>query len=147
MSLTANLGDAKTTIVHPASTTHGRLTTGQREAAGISEGLVRIAVGLQDLEDLPSDCLRGFAALGRFEHPAAAVFTLAVTPAPHAWPDCERGSGDLINNSCRNALAVLGQLLKGHNLIEVHVAIDLICHGVNLAGVLQILRRCRQFPE
>jgi O-succinylhomoserine sulfhydrylase len=65
MSLTANLGDAKTTIVHPASTTHGRLTAGQCEAAGISEGLVRIAVGLEDLEDLQSDCLRGLAALGR----------------------------------------------------------------------------------
>ena len=63
MSLTANLGDAKTTIVHPASTTHGRLTAHQRGAAGISEGLVRIAVGLEDLEDLQSDCLRGFAAL------------------------------------------------------------------------------------
>ena len=65
MSLTANLGDAKTTIVHPASTTHGRLTAEQRDAAGISEGLVRIAVGLEDLEDLQSDCLRGFAALTR----------------------------------------------------------------------------------
>ncbi|MGB2192814.1 MAG: O-succinylhomoserine sulfhydrylase, partial [Luminiphilus sp.] len=65
MSLTANLGDAKTTVVHPASTTHGRLTAEQRGAAGISEGLVRIAVGLEDLEDLQSDCLRGFAALSR----------------------------------------------------------------------------------
>ena len=65
MSLTANLGDAKTTIVHPASTTHGRLTVEQREAAGISEGLVRIAVGLEDLEDIQADCLRGFAALTR----------------------------------------------------------------------------------
>ena len=65
MSLTANLGDAKTTIVHPPSTTHGRLTAEQRNAAGISEGLVRIAVGLEDLEDLQSDCLRGFAALTR----------------------------------------------------------------------------------
>ena len=65
MSLTANLGDAKTTIVHPGSTTHGRLTAEQRDASGISEGLVRIAVGLEDLEDLKLDCLRGFAALGR----------------------------------------------------------------------------------
>ncbi len=65
MSLTANLGDTKTTIVHPASTTHGRLTADQRAAAGISEGLVRIAVGLEDLEDLQSDCLRGVAALAR----------------------------------------------------------------------------------
>ena len=61
MSLTANLGDTKTTIVHPASTTHGRLSVAQREAAGISEGLVRIAVGLENFEDLQSDCERGFA--------------------------------------------------------------------------------------
>ena len=62
MLLTANLGDAKTTIVHPASTTHGRMTVAQREAAGISQGLVRIVVGLEDLQ---SDCLRGFGALSR----------------------------------------------------------------------------------
>ena len=65
MSLTANLGDAKTTIVRPTSTTHGRLTVAQREATGISEGLVRIALGLEDLDDLQSDCLRGFGALSR----------------------------------------------------------------------------------
>ena len=65
MSLTVNLGDAKNTIVHPASTTHGRLTAKQREAAGICEGLVGIAVGFEDLEDLQSHCLRSFAALGR----------------------------------------------------------------------------------
>jgi len=63
MSLTANLGDAKTTIVHPASTTHGRLSAEQREAAGIDEGLIRIAVGLEDLSDLQADCERGFFAL------------------------------------------------------------------------------------
>ena len=65
MSLTANLGDAKTTIVHPESTTHGRVTAGRREAAGMSEGLLRNAVGLEDPEDLQSDCLRGFAAMSR----------------------------------------------------------------------------------
>ena len=63
MSLTANLGDAKTTIVHPASTTHGRLSVDQREAAGVCEGLIRIAVGLEDLEDIQADCDRGFAAI------------------------------------------------------------------------------------
>jgi O-succinylhomoserine sulfhydrylase len=57
------LGDAKTTIIHTASTTHGRLTDSQRAAAGISEGLVRIAVGLEDLEDLQADCLKGFSAV------------------------------------------------------------------------------------
>ena len=62
MSLTANLGDAKTTIVHPATTTHGRLSEQQRKEAGIHQGLIRIAVGLEDVEDLQSDCERGFAA-------------------------------------------------------------------------------------
>jgi len=63
MSLTANLGDVKSTIVHPASTTHGRLSQAQRTDAGISDGLIRIAVGLEDLEDLQADCDRGFRAL------------------------------------------------------------------------------------
>jgi O-succinylhomoserine sulfhydrylase len=63
MSLTANLGDVKSTIVHPASTTHGRLSQAQRTDAGISDGLIRIAVGLEDLEDLQTDCDRGFRAL------------------------------------------------------------------------------------
>jgi len=64
MSLTANLGDAKTTIVHPASTTHGRLTAAQRQEAGIDENLVRVAVGLEHVDDLRTDLQRGLAALG-----------------------------------------------------------------------------------
>lgn len=63
MSITANLGDAKTTITHPATTTHGRLSPEAKAAAGITEGLIRIAVGLEDLADLRADCARGFAAL------------------------------------------------------------------------------------
>ncbi len=63
MSHTANLGDAKTTIVHPASTTHGRLSEEQRQAAGIQQNLVRIAVGLEDPGDIINDIERGFAAL------------------------------------------------------------------------------------
>ena len=63
MSLTANLGDTKTTIVHPATTTHGRLAPEQRAAAGIQDGLIRIAAGLEDLEDLQADCERGRSAL------------------------------------------------------------------------------------
>lgn len=63
MSLTANLGDAKTTIVHPATTTHGRLTPTQREEAGIRDGLIRIAVGLENVEDLKADMQRGFAGI------------------------------------------------------------------------------------
>jgi O-succinylhomoserine sulfhydrylase len=55
MSITANLGDTRTTITHPATTTHGRLAPEARERAGITEGLVRIAVGLESVEDLKSD--------------------------------------------------------------------------------------------
>jgi O-succinylhomoserine sulfhydrylase len=59
ISISANLGDAKSTITHPATTTHGRLTAKQRQAAGISNGLVRVAVGLEDIEDIKADLARG----------------------------------------------------------------------------------------
>ena len=59
LSITANLGDTKTTITHPATTTHGRLTAEQRSEAGISDGLIRIAVGLEDIDDIKADLLRG----------------------------------------------------------------------------------------
>lgn len=55
LSVTANLGDTKTTIVHPATTTHGRLSDEQRDAAGISQALIRISVGLEDIEDIKAD--------------------------------------------------------------------------------------------
>ncbi|MFW2374503.1 MAG: O-succinylhomoserine sulfhydrylase [Gammaproteobacteria bacterium] len=61
VSITANLGDTKTTITHPATTTHGRLTAEQREQAGIADGLIRVAVGLEDLEDLKRDLARGMS--------------------------------------------------------------------------------------
>ena len=60
ISITANLGDAKTTITHPAATTHGRLTPQERETAGIREGLVRISVGLETVADIQRDLERGF---------------------------------------------------------------------------------------
>lgn len=62
-SITANLGDTKTTITHPASTSHGRLSEPQRLAAGITQGLIRVAVGLEDLQDLKADLARGLDAL------------------------------------------------------------------------------------
>ncbi|XVJ70549.1 MAG: O-succinylhomoserine sulfhydrylase [Rhizobacter sp.] len=62
-SITANLGDTKSTITHPASTTHGRLTEAQRNDAGISQGLVRIAAGLEHIDDLKADLLRGLQSL------------------------------------------------------------------------------------
>ena len=59
LSITANLGDTRTTITHPATTTHGRLTDAERDEAGISQGLIRIAVGLEDIKDIQRDIQRG----------------------------------------------------------------------------------------
>jgi O-succinylhomoserine sulfhydrylase len=63
MSITANLGDVKTTITHPSSTTHSRISAAERERAGITEGLLRISVGLEHLDDLKADLERGLAAV------------------------------------------------------------------------------------
>jgi O-succinylhomoserine sulfhydrylase len=63
VSITANLGDVKTTLTHPATTTHARITSAERERAGISEGLLRLSVGLEDMQDLQADLLRGLAAV------------------------------------------------------------------------------------
>ena len=63
MSLTANLGDAKSTIVHPATTTHGRLSESEKEQAGITENLIRVSVGLEDVDDLIADLQRGINTL------------------------------------------------------------------------------------
>ncbi len=62
-SITANLGDVKTTITHPASTSHGRLTEEQRLAAGVGQGLIRVSVGLEHLDDLKADLSRGLDTL------------------------------------------------------------------------------------
>ena len=63
LSITANLGDTKTTLTHPASTTHGRITPEQRAAAGVSEDLLRIAVGLEAVVDLQNDLDTGLSAI------------------------------------------------------------------------------------
>jgi len=63
LSITANLGDAKTTIVHPATTTHGRLSDAERAAQGITQSLIRVAVGLEDVEDIKEDLARGLARI------------------------------------------------------------------------------------
>jgi O-succinylhomoserine sulfhydrylase len=63
ISITANLGDSKTTITHPGTTSHGRLSPQEREAAGIRDSLIRVAVGLEDVADLQADLARGLAAL------------------------------------------------------------------------------------
>jgi O-succinylhomoserine sulfhydrylase len=60
-SITANLGDTRTTITHPATTTHSRITPEARAAAGISEGLIRLAVGLENAGDIRNDLARGLA--------------------------------------------------------------------------------------
>lgn len=63
ISITTNLGDTKTTIAHPATTSHGRLSPAERANAGIRDSLIRVAVGLEDLGDLQQDLARGLAAL------------------------------------------------------------------------------------
>lgn len=63
VSITANLGDVKTTIVHPATTTHGRISEQDRAQAGITDNLIRVAVGLEDIQDLIADMQRGLDAL------------------------------------------------------------------------------------
>lgn len=63
VSLTPNLGDAKSTIVHPATTTHGKLTDEQRQQAGITENLIRVSVGLESIDDIITDIARGVATL------------------------------------------------------------------------------------
>ena len=62
-SVTSNLGDTKTTITHPSTTSHGRLSEAQRLAAGITQGMLRLAVGLEDVEDLKADLQRGLQTL------------------------------------------------------------------------------------
>lgn len=62
LSITANLGDVRSTITHPASTTHGRVSVEQREQMGIGEGLIRISVGLEDQADIRADLERGLTA-------------------------------------------------------------------------------------
>ena len=65
ISITANLGDTKTTITHPASTTHGRISAEARAAAGIGDGMLRVAVGLENVEDIKADLARGMGAASR----------------------------------------------------------------------------------
>jgi O-succinylhomoserine sulfhydrylase len=62
LSITANLGDTRTTITHPATTTHGRISPEARAAAGIGDGLLRVAVGLESVDDIQADLARGLVA-------------------------------------------------------------------------------------
>ncbi len=63
LSLCTNLGDTKSLLTHPASTSHGKLSEAQRQAAGIGQGLVRLAVGLEHIDDIKADLLRGLSTL------------------------------------------------------------------------------------
>ena len=109
MSLTANLGDVKTTVCHPASTTHGRLSEQQKQLSGITEGLIRIAVELDNLEDLKRDCERGFAAI--FGIVAKRPLDFRLVKKKHGggcifWASFV--SGYFFNKRCRNSLPVIG---------------------------------------
>jgi O-succinylhomoserine sulfhydrylase len=63
LSLSTNLGDTKTLVAHPASTSHGRLTDAQRQSAGVTQGLIRVAVGLEHIDDIAADLARGLNTL------------------------------------------------------------------------------------
>jgi O-succinylhomoserine sulfhydrylase len=63
ISITANLGDVKTTITHPASTTHGRVKEEEKQRAGVTENLIRLAIGLESVNDLKTDLSRGLQAI------------------------------------------------------------------------------------
>jgi O-succinylhomoserine sulfhydrylase len=63
LSLCTNLGDTKTLLTHPASTSHGKLSEDQRQAAGIGQGLIRVAAGLEHLDDMKADLSRGLDTL------------------------------------------------------------------------------------
>lgn len=63
LSLSTNLGDTKTLLAHPASTSHGRLTEAQRQIAGVSQGLIRVAVGLEHINDIEADLDRGLSSI------------------------------------------------------------------------------------
>jgi O-succinylhomoserine sulfhydrylase len=63
VSITGNLGDVKTTITHPDTTTHGRMTAAEKAQAGIRDNLIRLSVGLESVKDLQADLRRGLAAL------------------------------------------------------------------------------------
>ncbi|MCB1759865.1 MAG: O-succinylhomoserine sulfhydrylase [Gammaproteobacteria bacterium] len=63
LSITANLGDTKSTVTHPASTTHGRLSAEQQQAAGIDQGLIRVAVGLEEIDDIRADLAQALARI------------------------------------------------------------------------------------
>ena len=63
ISITANLGDTKSTITHPATTTHGRITQEERDASGVTDGMLRISVGLEDVADLQADLAGALDAL------------------------------------------------------------------------------------
>ena len=82
MSLTANLGDVKTTVCHPGTTTHGRLSQADRDLMGIGENLIRISTGLEAIEDIKADCERGFQSLGSIDSPSQIGSAMN--------PSCER---------------------------------------------------------
>ena len=123
--------------VHLATTTYGRSSEQQREEADISKSLIRTTLGL---EDLRADCERGTAVAHRACPSDDGSTTIRE-------PNYDTLSGDLIDNRSCNAHTVFSELLKGDHLIKVHVAVYLICHGVNLACVLEILGRGWQFAE
>ena len=72
LSITANLGDVKTTITHPASTTHARISEEERQRMGMGQSLIRVAVGLEDIDDVKADLELGLAQIALAHDSSAA---------------------------------------------------------------------------
>lgn len=86
VSITTNLGDTKTTIAHPATTSHGRLSPEDRARAGIGDSLIRVAVGLEDLDDLKADMARGWPRCDRAQPARQRQGRPGHRGGPGHWP-------------------------------------------------------------
>jgi hypothetical protein len=137
-SITANLGDTKTTITHPASTSHGRLSEAQRQAAGIGQGLIRVAVGLEHIDDLKADLARGLDTLHMTEKNTAVPLKVRTRFAPSP-------TGFIHLGNIRSALYpwAFARATGGDFILRIEdtdlerstqAAVDVILEGMSLAG-------------
>ena len=113
MSLTGNLGDTRTTITHPSTTTHGRLTEDQRQAAGIQPGLIRLSIGLEAASDLIADLSKGWRRFKRWPEGRDPVFErwvshkqLAQLALSRTDTECRQGVGHVRGQTLFRAQAL-----------------------------------------
>jgi glutamyl-tRNA synthetase len=126
LSLCTNLGDTKTLLAHPASTSHGKLTEAQRQAAGIGQGLIRLAVGLEHMDDMKADLLRGLDTLDSMSKtrtrfapsPTGFIHLGNIRSALYPWAFARATGGDFIlriedTDLERNSQAAVDVIMEG----------------------------------